>query len=71
MARKKFLVFLLAFSFATTGAAEAPATIPHATMEQIHQTVDRAIPYLQSESASWLSTRKCAACHHAGMPLWA
>jgi Prenyltransferase and squalene oxidase repeat len=48
-----------------------PAAIPPATTEQIQQTVDRAIRYLQTESAAWLSTRKCAACHHAGMPLWA
>src|SRR5262249_23089182 len=49
----------------------APATIPPATTEQIHQTVDRAIKYLQTESAAWLNTKKCAACHHAPMPLWA
>ncbi len=48
-----------------------PATIPLATGEQIHQTVDRAIGYLQKESAQWLNTRGCAACHHLPMPLWA
>ena len=26
---------------------------------------------MQTESAAWLRTRKCAACHHAPMPLWA
>jgi hypothetical protein len=26
---------------------------------------------MQTESAAWLKTRQCAACHHAGMPLWA
>jgi hypothetical protein len=26
---------------------------------------------LQTESASWLNTRKCAACHHVPLPLWA
>jgi hypothetical protein len=51
--------------------ADESAAIPPATTEQIHQTVDRAIPYLQTESATWLSTRVCAACHHAGMPFWA
>jgi hypothetical protein len=51
--------------------AEVPAAIPAATTEQIHQTVDRAIRYLQAESADWLNTRKCAACHHVPMPLWA
>jgi len=48
-----------------------PSSIPSATTEQIQQSVERAIPYLQAESASWLSTRKCAACHHAPMPFWA
>jgi hypothetical protein len=38
---------------------------------RVERTVDRAIGYLQTESANWLKTRKCAACHHAGMPLWA
>ena len=38
---------------------------------QVQQTVDRAIGYLQTESAAWLNTRKCAACHHVPMPLWA
>ncbi|HEY4310987.1 MAG TPA: prenyltransferase/squalene oxidase repeat-containing protein [Pirellulales bacterium] len=51
--------------------AETPATIPSATAEQVHQTVERAIGYIQAESASWLSTRKCAACHHAPLALWA
>src|ERR1700760_409042 len=26
---------------------------------------------MQTESAAWLSTRQCAACHHVPMPLWA
>ena len=55
--------------------AELPAAdvepIPPATTEQIHQSVDRAIGYLQAECGHWLRTRKCAACHHAPMPLWA
>jgi len=42
-----------------------------ATTPQVQQTVDRAIQYLQSESAAWLNARKCAACHHVPMPLWA
>jgi len=44
---------------------------PPATREQVEHAVDRAIGYLQSESGTWLKTRRCAACHHAGMPLWA
>ena len=72
-----FSVIVLSFNlcFATHGRAETPpassVVIPVATTDQVHQTVDRAIGYLQKESAAWLDTRKCAACHHAGMPLWA
>jgi hypothetical protein len=51
--------------------ADEPAAIPPATSDQIQQTVDRAIGYLQSESADWLNTRGCAACHHAPMAFWA
>jgi hypothetical protein len=51
--------------------ADEPAAIVSATAQQVHETVDRAIGYLQTESAKWLNTRKCAACHHVPLPLWA
>ena len=44
---------------------EEPTTNP------VPKAVDRAVHYLQTDSAAWLSQRKCAACHHAAMPLWA
>lgn len=70
-----FIVFLWSLSITTRGRADDPpmvaVVIPVATTDQVHQTVDRSIKYLQKESDSWLSTRKCAACHHAGMPFWA
>ena len=51
--------------------ADEPASVPPATLQQAQQSVDRAIGYLQTECADWLQTRKCAACHHVPMPLWA
>ena len=51
--------------------ADEPTSIPSATTAQIQQTVERSIGYLQAESAAWLKTRGCAACHHLPMPLWA
>lgn len=57
--------------FSQQAVADEPASTPPATAHQVHKTVDRAIGYLQSESAAWLKTRKCAACHHVPMPLWA
>jgi hypothetical protein len=56
---------------AQPAVAGEPARAPRATTPQVQQTVERAIKYLQTESADWLNTRKCAACHHVPLPLWA
>ncbi len=66
-----FAAFLLGLCAAPLALGDEPIAIPAATMPQVHQTVDRAIGYLQTESAAWLNTRGCAACHHVPMPLWA
>ena len=72
MARTSSLAwFLLGLCLSRPALAVEPTSIPRATTLQVHQTVDRAIRYLQTESAAWLKTRKCAACHHVPMPLWA
>src|SRR6267378_459956 len=63
--------FLLGLCLSRPALADKPTSIPRATTQQVHQTVDRAIGYMQTESAAWLNTRKCAACHHVPMPLWA
>src|SRR5271166_676944 len=62
---------LLGLCLSRPTLADEPTSIPRATTQQVQQTVDRAIGYLQTESAAWLNTRKCAACHHVPMPLWA
>ena len=62
---------LLGLCLTQPAPAAAPPLIPRTTTQQVHQTVNRAIEYLQTESADWLKTRKCAACHHLPMPLWA
>jgi hypothetical protein len=64
-------VLFVAVGLPPHAVATEPASPPAATTQQIQQTVGRAIRYLQAESAAWLQTRKCAACHHAPMPLWA
>ena len=72
MTRTASLVWLLLGPcLAQSAFAVAPPLIPHATKQRVHRTVDRAIGYLQTESADWWKTRKCAACHHLPMPLWA
>ncbi len=70
MPRLSSLAWLL-LSLSRPAHAEEPASIPRATTPQVHQAVERAIGYLQTESAAWLTTRKCAACHHVPLPLWA
>src|SRR5438105_12115617 len=62
---------LLGLCLSRPALAGEPASIPRATTTRAQRTVDRAIKYLQTESAAWLNTRKCAACHHLPMPLWA
>ena len=66
-----FAVFFLGLCLARLAIAKELASIPPATPQQVQQTVDRAIGYLQTESAAWLKTQKCAACHHVPLPLWA
>jgi hypothetical protein len=72
MARtSSFAALVLGLCLSHLALAVVPATITPATKQQVCQTVERAIGYLQTESAAWLNTRKCAACHHVPMPLWA
>jgi hypothetical protein len=72
MARISLLTcFILGLGLSRQTLAGEPASIPRATTLQVQQTVGRAVVYMQTESADWLRTRKCAACHHAAMPLWA
>lgn len=66
-----FAALLLGLSVSRETLGESSAASPPATREQVHQTVERAVGYLQTESNAWLSTRKCAACHHAPLALWA
>src|SRR5580704_11347682 len=69
--RSSFAWLLLGLCLSRPVLADEPTSIPRATTQQVHQTVDRAIGYMQTESAAWLNTRKCAACHHVPLPLWA
>jgi hypothetical protein len=64
-------VILLGLSLSRLAFADGPAAIPPVPRAQVKQTVNRAIGYLQTESAAWLKQRKCAACHHVAMPIWA
>jgi hypothetical protein len=72
MARASGLVvFFVGSCLARLALAGETVSVPRANSEQVQQTVDRAIKYLQTESAAWWNTRRCAACHHLPMPLWA
>lgn len=72
MGRTSLLAWLLlGLCLPRPARAGEPTLLPGTTRPQIQQTVERAVTYLQTESAAWLSTRRCAACHHVPMPLWA
>lgn len=66
-----FGIVFLALGLSRLALGDEPAAAPSATLQQVRQTVDRAIPYLQTETGTWLKTRKCAACHHAPLAIWA
>jgi hypothetical protein len=72
MSRTSLLTWVfLGVGLSWPALAGEPTSIPRATTPQVQQTVDRSIKYLRSECADWLTTRKCAACHHVPMPIWA
>src|SRR5438132_12032360 len=66
-----FVACLLGLCLSRLTLADDTVSIPPATPQRVEQTIERAVGYLQAESAAWLRTRKCAACHHVAMPLWA
>src|SRR3954464_3784766 len=66
-----FAALFLGLCLSRLALADEPISIPPARPQQVRQTVERAIGYLHTESAAWLNTRKCAACHHVPLPLWA
>jgi hypothetical protein len=71
MARTSYIAFLVAgLSALRLASGDEPVSPSPAAPDQIHRAVERAIGYLQKESASWLKTRKCAACHHVALPIW-
>jgi hypothetical protein len=65
------LSVLLLLGLALPWPAVAAEPTPRATTQEVQKAVDHAVGYLQTESASWLKTRGCAACHHVPLPLWA
>jgi hypothetical protein len=65
------LALVTVLCFLPTAFADKPAAPGSpATPQQVHQSVQRSLKYLQAESTSWLNTRKCAACHHVALPVW-
>lgn len=71
LCKSPFAACTLSLVFAGLAVADESRVIPAASPQEMQQSIERAIGYLQAESADWLSTRKCAACHHAPLPLWA
>jgi Squalene-hopene cyclase C-terminal domain len=67
----RFTAFFLGICLSGSALANEPGSTPPAKPQQVQQTIELAIKYLRSESADWLNTRKCAACHHVPMPIWA
>ncbi len=67
----RFALIFLGLCLAHLAVAGEPGSIHSSKPQQVQQTVERAIRYLETESTTWWKTRQCAACHHLPMPLWA
>jgi hypothetical protein len=50
--------------------AAEPSSEALLTGRQIHQSVERSLPYLEKEGTAWMKKRKCIACHHVAYLLW-
>jgi N-acyl-D-amino-acid deacylase len=51
---------------------DAPSAASPAPAEaRVRPAVERSLTYLQEEAVDWIRDRKCAACHHAPMMIWA
>jgi hypothetical protein len=67
----RFALIFLGLCLARLAVGGEPGSIHSSNPQQVQQTVERAISYLQTESTAWWKTRQCAACHHLPMPIWA
>ena len=72
MARiRLFAVLLLGLCLTRLTFADAPRPALSETSQRVRPTIERATAYLQTEGTSWLKTRRCAACHHVAITVWA
>jgi hypothetical protein len=71
MALKCWITVLLMLCIGNFALADPPAAPSPETRHQVKLAIDRATRYLQTEGESWLKTRRCAACHHVAMSVWA
>ena len=72
MGRKSWLAaFLLGLRLSGPAFADEPAPIPRGKTAEGRANDQACHRILAGRSAAWLNTRKCAACHHVPMPLWA
>lgn len=40
------------------------------TPSEIHQTIERSIPYIEEKGVSWIESKDCVSCHRVGMMTW-
>lgn len=66
-----FIALLLGLVISPVSHADDVSPTSNVSPSTPQQAVARATKYLRTESAAWLSTRTCAACHHVPMALWA
>ncbi|MBL4883913.1 MAG: terpene cyclase/mutase family protein [Planctomycetaceae bacterium] len=60
------------FAFSTILLAVSAITVPveKPTTQQVRETIQRSIPYIEKEGDWWIEQKKCVSCHRGSTMVW-
>lgn len=67
----KALLAVLAGLGISATAERGPTATPEVNTSDSRQAIERALPYLARQTASWIEQYKCTSCHQVPHALWA
>ena len=63
-------VVILAHQARAQSAVETTRQLSQPTDDQVHEVVQRSIPYIQEQGVSWMEEKKCVTCHRVNTMVW-
>src|SRR5262245_66650548 len=58
----------LGLAFLTAAMLVVPAQ--SSTDDQVRQTIERSLPFIQTEGQRWMDDKKCVTCHQVPFMVW-